>query len=95
VVLSPTDVIEPDLLALSPDEAGPSPRAEGHLPYLDWPYHDSMEAHSRYIINRAIEQAQGNQTKAAEFLRLQRTYLARLLKRQRERQDVRSVGRSD
>lgn len=83
VVLSPTDMIEPDLLALPSDETGPSSRAEEHLVYLDWPYHDSMEAHSRHIINRALQRAGGNQTKAAEFLRLQRTYLARLIRRQR------------
>ena len=43
-----------------------------------------MEQHSRYIIARAMELAEGNQTKAAESLRLQRTYLARLLKQQKE-----------
>jgi DNA-binding NtrC family response regulator len=46
-----------------------------------------MDAHSRYIIARAIEQANGNQTKAAETLKLQRTYLARLIKQQKERLD--------
>jgi DNA-binding protein Fis len=42
-----------------------------------------MEAHSAYIIDRALEKAGGNQTKAAEFLDLQRTYLARLIKQRK------------
>jgi DNA-binding NtrC family response regulator len=46
-----------------------------------------MDEHSRYIIARAIEKAHGNQTRAAESLRLQRTYLARLIKQQRDRQE--------
>jgi DNA-binding NtrC family response regulator len=78
--LNQSDTIEPDMLALdsmgrtSPDE---------HLPYLSYPYHESMEEHSRYIIERAIKEADGNQTKAADRLKLQRTYLARLIKQQR------------
>jgi DNA-binding NtrC family response regulator len=53
------------------------------LPYLSLPYHESMDEHSRYIIERAIEEAEGNQTKAADRLKLQRTYLARLIKQQK------------
>ena len=89
VVLSPTDVIEADVLALLPDDARLTKSGEGSLPYLDLPYHDSMEEHSRHIIARAIDKSGGNQTKAAELLRLQRTYLARLIKQQRDRQDER------
>ena len=89
VVLSPTDVIEPEMLALAPDDAQLAGRQTPGLPYLDLPYHESMEEHSRHIIARAIERANGNQTKAAEFLRLQRTYLARLVKQQRDRQQGR------
>lgn len=87
VVLSPTDVIEPDMLALAPDDGH---MKQGHSPglaYLDLPYHESMDEHSRHIITRAIERAHGNQTRAAEFLQLQRTYLARLIKQQRDRQE--------
>jgi transcriptional regulator with GAF, ATPase, and Fis domain len=85
VVLSPKDAIEPEVLALMPDDAGLRSREDGGLPYLDLPYHDSMDAHSRHIIARAIEQASGNQTKAAQTLGLQRTYLARLVKQHKER----------
>jgi DNA-binding NtrC family response regulator len=45
-----------------------------------------MEEHGRYIIERAIEEAAGNQTKAADRLKIQRTYLARLIKRQKMRE---------
>ena len=89
VVLSPTDTIEPDMLALVPDDAQMTRRHGRDLPYLDLPYHESMDAHSRYIIARAIEKADGNQTRAAEHLHLQRTYLARLIKQQRDRQEGR------
>lgn len=80
VVLSPKDTIEPDMLALMPDDARLRQTDDAALPYLDLPYHESMEKHSRYIITRAMDRAEGNQTKAADSLKLQRTYLARLLK---------------
>lgn len=84
VVLSQKDTIEPDMLALMADDAGLRRRDDTPLPYLDLPYHESMEHHSRYIIHRAMERADGNQTKAADSLKLQRTYLARLLKQQKD-----------
>lgn len=84
VVLSSKDTIEPDMLALLPDDAVLHRKDEHLLPYLDLPYHESMEQHSRYIIERAIDLADGNQTKAAEFLKLQRTYLARLVKQYKD-----------
>lgn len=84
VVLSPKDTIEPDMLVLLSDDSDlPQNEDDALLPYLDLPYHESMEEHSRYIITRAMERAEGNQTKAAESLKLQRTYLARLLKHQK------------
>ncbi len=83
VVLSPKDTIEPDMLALLADDASLRLKDDSGLPYLDLPYHESMEQHSRYIIERAMERADGNQTKAADSLKLQRTYLARLLKHQK------------
>ena len=80
VVLSPTDIIEPTMLALTPDEADLRTHDGAHPPYFDLPYHESLNEHGRFIITRALAQAGGNQTKAAEFLKLQRTYLARLIK---------------
>jgi DNA-binding NtrC family response regulator len=80
VVLNQSDTIDPDMLALdSMIRASPDER----LSYLSLPYHESMEEHSRYIIEQAIEEADGNQTKAADRLKLQRTYLARLIKQQK------------
>jgi DNA-binding NtrC family response regulator len=87
VVLSPTDIVEPAMLALLPEDAGLRASDGSHLPYLGLPYHESMDEHSRYIIDRAIEQAEGNQTKAAEFLKLQRTYLSRLIKQHKSKQE--------
>ena len=46
VVLSPSDVIEPDFLALSSDEATGKGGGDHALPYLNLAYHESMEAHS-------------------------------------------------
>lgn len=87
VVLSPTDHIEPAVLALLPEDEGLRAQDNNSLSYLDLPYHESMDKHGRYIIDRAIERANGNQTKAAEFLKLQRTYLLRLIKRHKSRQE--------
>jgi DNA-binding NtrC family response regulator len=43
-------------------------------------YHAVMEAYSRRLIEEALRRAGWNQTKAAELLGLQRTYLTRLIK---------------
>jgi DNA-binding NtrC family response regulator len=83
VVLSPGDVIEPDVLGLTPIETAFHAGASATLHYINLPYHQSMEEHSSYIIDMALEKAGGNQTKAAELLGLQRTYLARLIKQRR------------
>ncbi len=95
VVLSPTDTIEPDMIALLPEDARLCREDGPGLSYLDLPYHESMDEHSRYIITRALEKADGNQTRAAEHLHLQRTYLARLIKQQRDRQEGRFDHRTE
>lgn len=82
VILSHTDAIEPDVLAL--DFHSATGKSDS-LPYVMLPYHESMDAHSRHIIEQALKQAEGNQTKAAERLRLQRTYLARLIKQKQSK----------
>lgn len=43
-------------------------------------YHAVMEAYSRKLLEEALRRAGWNQTKAAELLGLQRTYLTRLIK---------------
>lgn len=78
VVLCPTDAIDPPFLALASE---PVSRNEGDPDaYLDLPYHESMDQHSRALIMRALQFEHGNQTRAAERLQLQRTYLARLIR---------------
>ena len=80
VVLSPQDDIGPEYLGLSPLDALPPAERGETTEYLDLPYHESMDEHSRTIIQRALRYVAGNQTKAAERLKLQRTYLARLIR---------------
>lgn len=43
-------------------------------------YHTAVEANKRKLIQDALEQTGGNQSRAAELLGLQRTYLSRLIK---------------
>lgn len=79
VILSPRDKEEIDadqlpLTASDADEDG------DELGYHHLPYHESIEEHRRAIILRALKFANGSQTKAAEQLKLQRTYLARLIR---------------
>lgn len=80
VILSPQDAIGPEQLMLSPHDAFTAIEADSGVAYQSLPYHESMEQHSRHIILRALQCANGSQTKAAEYLKLQRTYLARLIK---------------
>jgi DNA-binding NtrC family response regulator len=46
----------------------------------DLNYHAVMELYSRKVIEEALRRTEGHQTKAAELLGLQRTYLTRLMK---------------
>jgi len=47
------------------------------------PYHEALENYSRHILEQAMRRCSGNQTKAAELLGLQRTYLSRLLRQKK------------
>ncbi|MGH7230234.1 MAG: sigma-54-dependent transcriptional regulator [Nitrospiraceae bacterium] len=80
VILSPTDDIDADQLPLSTADAATALEGEPAANYQHLPYHESMEQYSRMIILRALRSANGSQTKAAEQLKLQRTYLARLIR---------------
>ena len=44
-------------------------------------FHARVEAHRRQVIEEALAATGGNQTKAADRLGLQRTYLARLIRK--------------
>ena len=63
--ITPAD-LPPELL----EAQGPAPETS---------YHGQVEACRRRIIAEALAEAGGNQTRAAELLGLQRTYLARLI----------------
>jgi len=76
VVLGPGPLIELDDL---PDRVR-SGEVSGAMPApSDLPYHQAVEESKRAIIVNALNRTGGNQSKAAEFLGLQRTYLARLI----------------
>lgn len=44
------------------------------------PYHEALERYSCHILEQALRRSNWSQTKAADLLHLQRTYLSRLLK---------------
>ncbi len=76
VVLGTGHAIGPEHLRLPEDhEEEPHDQDAGELSY-----HEAMERHRHFLIERALQRAHGNQTKAAEALGLQRSYLARVLK---------------
>ena len=80
-ILCPDDTLEPFYLQLADS---PPPSASGSdtgSPPLH--YHESMDAYSRKILEDALRRNGWNQTRAAEELGLQRTYLTKLL-RQKE-----------
>jgi len=43
-------------------------------------FHEQVDQHRKQIVVEALDRAEGNQTRAAELLGLQRTYLARLIR---------------
>jgi DNA-binding NtrC family response regulator len=80
VVLGTDELVGPEQLGLAETDGHAAASSDPTSPYADLPYHESMEQHSRHIITRALQQSNGSQTKAAERLKLQRTYLARLIR---------------
>jgi DNA-binding NtrC family response regulator len=75
-ILCPEETLEPAYLHL-PDSPFPS-QADTESPPRH--YHESIDAYSRKIIEEALRRNGWNQTKAAEELGLQRTYLTKLLR---------------
>lgn len=45
------------------------------------PYHEAIEAYSRTLITEALRRSNGNKSKAAEELEIQRTYLNKMIKK--------------
>jgi DNA-binding NtrC family response regulator len=78
MILCPGQVIEAEHLHISrpaqssPEDSQPNSTAKG--------YHDQVRALSRRVIEEALKRNGWNQTKAAEDLSLQRTYLTKLLR---------------
>jgi DNA-binding NtrC family response regulator len=79
VVLCAGDQIAAEDLAL-PGAAPASPSALSSPSAKIAEYHEQVKDHKKAIIQAALRQAGGNQTKAAELLGLQRTYLVKLLR---------------
>jgi DNA-binding NtrC family response regulator len=78
VVLCPGDHIQMDDLALprvAHTPTSPTPTSVGN-----GDFHSQVRASKQAIIRAALDRAGGNQTKAAELLGLQRTYLVKLLR---------------
>ncbi len=78
VILCPDDTLEPSYLHLANSPFSSTAGTETGSPSLH--YHESMNAYSRKIIEEALRRNGWNQTKAAEELGLQRTYLTKLLR---------------
>jgi DNA-binding NtrC family response regulator len=76
-ILCPQDIIEPEHLQLGASALGVHKQ---ETPSLSHNYHDSMELYSCKLIEEALRRNDGNQTKAADALGLQRTYLTKLLR---------------
>ena len=75
VVLKTGEMLAPEDFSLQPMDITPEQSA-----LMNRPFHEAVEYHKREVIRRALALASGSQTKAAELLGLQRTYLARLIK---------------
>ena len=76
VVLAPGDVLGPDLLP--PEVLGGGEAADPAIDAL--PFKEAVDAFKRSHLAKALARFGGNQTKAAEALGLQRTFLNRLLR---------------
>lgn len=93
LILCPEETIEPEHLSLPAPLPPPAPSGdqEPSAELMVFSYHKSMEAYSHKLIETALQRSGWNQTKAAELLGLQRTYLTRIL---REKQIMRKPGAS-
>jgi len=78
MILCPDKAIEPEHLSLSP-----MAETTQHVPQANVPpghYHDMVEAYKKKVIEDALRRNGWNQTKTADELGLQRTYLTKLLR---------------
>jgi Nif-specific regulatory protein len=79
VVLSLENIIYPEDILMAPFGTKP-PALEAGKSSLDLPFHESVDLHKRELILHAISKAGGNKTRAAALLKLQPTYLSRLIR---------------
>jgi len=82
VVLCAGDQIGPGDLSL-PEAVRATAAAAPEITAAVRDYHAQMRAYKKAIIKAAMHQAEGNQTKAAALLGIQRTYLVKLLRTRR------------
>lgn len=78
MVLCPGDTIGPEHLSLTTADQAVQPEHNSDI--LFFSYHKSIDAYSQKLIETALRRTGWNQTKAAELLGLQRTYLTRILR---------------
>jgi len=81
-ILSADGTIEAEHLGLyaePPTSSSPEPPHVSHTPFKGG-YHEQMDAHRRWVLEEALRRNDGNQTRAAEDLQLQRTYFTKLLR---------------
>jgi DNA-binding NtrC family response regulator len=78
IALCPDDCIEPEHLGIAIQRKLPVEADFADKEGLN--YHALMEHYSKKVIEEGLRRAGWNQTKAAELLGLQRTYLTRLIR---------------
>jgi DNA-binding NtrC family response regulator len=78
LILCSEDTIEPAYLHLADSPFPSANESETGSPIRQ--YHESMDDYSRKVIEEALRRNGWNQTRAAEELGLQRTYLTKLLR---------------
>ncbi|HXC66856.1 MAG TPA: sigma-54 dependent transcriptional regulator [Nitrospiraceae bacterium] len=97
LILCPKDTIEPEYLHLA--DSLSLLATEAKTDSMPRHYHESMEAHSRQVLEEALRRNDWNQTRAAEELGLQRTYLTKLLRQKdisgRQPKDASSSSEED
>ena len=80
VVLCAGDRVGPEDLALPTAGARPAPATAAGPPGAVGEFHGQVKAYKQALVQAALRQAAGNQTKAAELLGINRTYLVKLLR---------------
>ena len=78
VVLGIDDLIQPEDLPEAILESGLAPAKEGETSHEAY-YHEALKNTKKELIQKAVEQAQGNLTEAARFLGVHPNYLHRLI----------------